>query len=196
MAELEGRVSVREKRKQEILQRRAWNTDNICRTKEEKSLINRPDSKPLEAEDLPDPESEDAAMAVSTGSLPENESPPVPAAKASVPKLPPTAPQETTGQANKPSSASQGSSSEARERFAAISYNDFAIKHEELLEQYSEVTSPGYSHSSGNCYCRFVRWMIRRTSYSGTVTSCCTSTPRPTCCSAVSRMSSTASMSE
>ena len=139
--ELEGRIAAREKRKNEILQRRAWNIDNICKTKEEKSLINKPESKPLEADDAPD---FDAAYVVDDAAVetqPGNGSPSVPAAKAAIPKPVPSAPAQSTAQSDvsKPMPMVQGPSVEARERFAAISYNDFAIKHEDLLEQYSEV---------------------------------------------------------
>ena len=195
--ELEGRIAAREKRKKEIQQRRAWNIDNICRTKEEKSLINRPDSKPLEADEAPDLEAADDVDETATEALSDQGSPSVPAAKAAVPKSQAAVSREATAQSEAAKPVPVGPSTEARERFAAISYNDFAIRHEDLLEQYSEVTPHSVlstvHHFNVN---RSELSTTPRTFCSNTATSCCTSTPRHTCCSAAWRTSSTASTSE
>lgn len=142
--ELNGRIAVREKRKTEIMQRRAWNIDNICKTKDEKSVVNTATSKSLAAEDLDDDDDEDdepadtPEEATTTMQKPPTTAPtptptPSPAKPSAVITKPSPAVASTAVATAAPASESR------RERFAAINYNDFALRHEALLEQYSEI---------------------------------------------------------
>ena len=154
--ELERLVAQRNKRIEEINERRKWNIDNICQTKEEKTIVNEMVTTSLRADDFkptgeteksfPDltdkvvtPTSSTAAAAATTADTP----PPVPSVgsthksgtsstNTSVVKSGPVEIPAVSGTASVTGSAS-------RERFAVISYNDFVLKHEMILEEYSEI---------------------------------------------------------
>ena len=50
--ELEAHIALRNKRIDEINERRSWNADNICQTKEEKTIVNAQISSSLRAVDF------------------------------------------------------------------------------------------------------------------------------------------------
>eukprot|EP01032_Pedospumella_encystans_P034857 gene34857-39414_t len=55
--ELENQIETRNKRIAEIKERRSWNIDNICVTKEEKTIVNSPHTRSLNADvSLVDPD--------------------------------------------------------------------------------------------------------------------------------------------
>ena len=129
----------------EIREKRKWNIDNICTVKEEKTIVNTTQSKSLAAKDIPLPPSAEVA------------SPPTPDLVQEVSKsisLNPAPPQIATGKSdtastgnlpttiiptNRIAKGSEPSASIIRERMAIMTYNDFVLKHEQLLESYSEI---------------------------------------------------------
>ena len=165
--ELERLVAQRNKRIEEINERRKWNIDNICQTKEEKTIVNEMITTSLRADDFkPTGETEktfpdladkagtstssSAAAATTTADTP----PPVPSAAGSTNKSGTTSSisKSTTdtktattstlksGPEEMPVSGTTSmTGSASRERFAVISYNDFVLKHEMILEEYSEI---------------------------------------------------------
>jgi cell division cycle protein 37 len=145
--ELQGRIVVREKRKNEIKERRMWNIDNICQTKEEKSMLNANQATSLSADDFntdssTDPSSSSAEESSRVDSVTEvkvtNESKPG-GVTTSLPL--PVKKQDGQVLPMRPAAAGGGGDPVKRERFAAINYNDYAIKHEQLLERFSEIFS-------------------------------------------------------
>lgn len=159
MKELEKLIETRRKRTLEIQERRKWNIDNICRVKDEKTIINTSaTTKSLEAEinlnDISDSEDE-ATPATTTTSSPATSSPATSA--------PTSTPSSASSSASSSSASSSSSSSSAsvpasvpassssvvgpavskttlkKEKAAILSYNDYVIKHEKILETYSEI---------------------------------------------------------
>lgn len=146
--ELEGHILQRSKRLQEINEKRSWTIDNICKTAEEKTIVNKKTSKSLTAE-VPLGE-------VAKSDVKGNENvtePPTTVfasteATAASAAQPPTKPATTatTKPVDKPvvvTSVVKGCEPAApvnRDRLAVISYNDYVIEHEQLLETYSEIS--------------------------------------------------------
>jgi cell division cycle protein 37 len=170
--ELEGQIEKRNKRNEDIAERRKWNIDNICTTSAEKSVVNAHAAKSLKAEDF---EPTGKTEAIEAAAEAEKEKEKAKAAKAAVAAPSSgttqtvfTTAESTADKAKAASTSSQGktdaevkkekgassttavvgpsepmptnnSGSKEREKFAVISYNDFAIAHEALLERYSEI---------------------------------------------------------
>lgn len=166
LKELETRIQVREKRKKEIMERRDWNIDNICKVKEEKSVVNKASSTSLAADSyVPSTSTSSTVLGEETSSLPE--AVPMPLKDTtSTPSIATKPAAATTSSSTSKTSASTSSSTATmpssprtvstaptlpapaaaehqpeRERFSAINYNDFALKHEAILERYSELQS-------------------------------------------------------
>lgn len=135
LQELNEHISQRNERIQSINERRKWNIDNICTVKDEKTLVSSTDSASLSASDFK-PSGATAAMiktdnSKSTSSASEpmkSQSSSMATKTSSTATISPVA---TTGPAR--------SDSPSRERFAVISYNDYAIMHENVLETYSDI---------------------------------------------------------
>lgn len=146
--ELKNSIAQRTERIVEIQEKRKWNIDNICKVKEEKTIVNSTQSKSLAAKDIPLPPSEEVTVQPpKTESVPEiakNISPnPVVISQSSAGKGDKVAPinisPTNTSTATRLSKGSEPSASIIRERMAIMTYNDFVIKHEQLLETYSEI---------------------------------------------------------
>jgi Cdc37 Hsp90 binding domain/Cdc37 N terminal kinase binding/Cdc37 C terminal domain len=171
--ELERLIQGRNKRIEEIQERRKWNIDNICKVSEEKTVVNSANTaKSLRAEDfkpvgLTEKAFPDVAKVAKTAeeSLNLSDTPNAPVAKpaadsSSSASKPPAAPvtKAATATATAAATSTASASSSAakipgpkqeekvpvtgsgnRERFAVISYNDFVIMHEAILEEYSEI---------------------------------------------------------
>lgn len=147
--ELEAQISTRNKRIDEIKERRSWNIDNICKVKEEKTVVNDPNTKSLTAdistvdasrlaalERNDDNDTETAVPAVVSSTTRVASNSPAPSSAAAKPAAK-TTPAPTAVTASKGAEPAAGLK---RERLAVISYNDYVIKHEQLLETYSEIS--------------------------------------------------------
>ena len=143
--ELEEHIATRNKRIEEIKERRSWNIDNICKIKEEKTVVNDANIKPLTADiSMVDPAREEAmhktnntkdttATTSETVFTKSTSS----AAASSTPNTTTTTTTTTTSVVEKGAEPAAGMK---RERLAVISYNDYVMKHERLLEDYSEIS--------------------------------------------------------
>mmetsp|Transcript_80611 Transcript_80611/g.158212 ORF Transcript_80611/g.158212 Transcript_80611/m.158212 type:complete len:461 (+) Transcript_80611:76-1458(+) len=139
--ELEGQIKARNDRIAEINERRSWNIDNICKVKEEKTVVNDANIKSLNADvSLVDPAREEALHDNSNETT---------ASTAAADTTPETVFKSSSGgnkstvtkTASAPAAAVKGAEPIAkRERLAVISYNDYVMKHERLLEEYSEIS--------------------------------------------------------
>lgn len=165
--ELERAIIQRNKRIEEINERRKWNIDNICRTSEEKTIVNEVTTTSLRADDFKPTGATETAMLEEekkSASAPSSSQTVLTKTEATAAAAVPgaTKPQSTAtkstldttasssgssasstsavGPAEKP--VTQGpavSGSASRERFAVVSYNDFVLTHETILENYSEI---------------------------------------------------------
>lgn len=152
--ELEQQVKDRKKRILDINERRSWNIDNICKIKEEKTVVNQlqntslhadiskvDPSKLLDNDDNNEVEDNNNNKD-SMKDVRNNTNLPLP------PKT--TATSITTATNNKVVSAkdttveiprgAEPAASMKRERLAVISYNDYVIGQEALLEKFSEIS--------------------------------------------------------
>lgn len=132
--EIKQAIDQRVKRIQEIRERRKWNIDNICKVKEEKTIVNSAETKPLKPVIPDNDEAEDEPIATekvetvfktpdALGAKPAivaNPSEPQPAAKSKAKGAEPAA-------------------HFAREKLKVMNYNDYVISHENILETYSEI---------------------------------------------------------
>ena len=108
---------------------RKWNIDNICKVAEERSEFNNNQASSLKAEDYqPTGKTESIAPAAAVAAPAAASSSAKPAAKA-----PTTAAKPGT------STVSVATASPSKERISAMSYNDFAIEYEHILETYSVI---------------------------------------------------------
>jgi len=140
--ELKHAIRERLDRIEEIREKRKWNIDNICKTKEEKTIVNSAQSTSLAAKDIPIPP---------TNGSDQNIKPP--AATTEVKSITPTSKPETNISKKTssltsvaapiaPQALSKGSEPSAafsRERLAVMTYNDYVLEHERILETYSEI---------------------------------------------------------
>jgi len=149
--ELEGQIATRNTRVAEIKERRSWNIDNICVTKEEKTIVNSPHTKSLSADvslvdtdrlkDFePKAETETAAApAPTTVFTKTTPAAPVDAASSALSAAAKNAPKPGAATTTAIAKGAEPAAGIQRERLAVISYNDYVIKHEMLLEKYSEI---------------------------------------------------------
>lgn len=141
--ELKASIAKRLVRIEEINEKRKWNIDNICKVKEEKTIVNKIESKSLAAKDIPPPPSSDDSIAIS----PIQEPAATPVIINNPPAATPVKPSTTTATATTAAKAPvqkvpkgiEPSASIARERMSIMTYNDFVLKHENILETYSEI---------------------------------------------------------
>ena len=148
--ELEKHVASRNKRIEEINERRSWNADNICQTKEEKTIVNAQGSTSLRADDFVPTGATDkafprtaAAVAASIESTEKGKSTSSIAAVSSS-STSALSTSTTKGAVAGPSESISGLSknvtgSESRDHRAIVSYNDFVLSHEIVLEEYSDI---------------------------------------------------------
>lgn len=141
LKELQDKISKRNKRILEIKERRLWNIDNICKTAEEKSdVTSKTSSTSLKAEDFVPTGETAAALAQSEDNkFKKNEVSENPKSKI-VESSKPSSTVVPTKNVNGPSEGPTNTkSSNVREKFAVLSYNDYVLKHEATLEKYSEI---------------------------------------------------------
>lgn len=155
--ELEAAVNARNRRIKEIQVRRSWSSDKICEVKEERTIVNDHSAASLKAEDFVPTGRTEAAMAAAqaeksaasqvaaASSATESDATVAPAPS---PAVAPTAtPAPAPAAKAKAKAATVGpspepeatSSTKGREKFAVISYNDYCLSHEDLLERYSVI---------------------------------------------------------
>ncbi len=154
--EIELYIEQRTKRIYEINERRKWNIDNICKTKEEKTVVNTLKNTSLHADitnidptkmKMYEDKDNDKSLNTTTTTTTDVSS----SANVNVfTKSNNTA--SVTASSSSSSSSPVSSSSSAitsrgsepgeyirRERLAVISYNDYVIGQEQVLESYSEI---------------------------------------------------------
>ena len=153
--ELEAAITGRLAKISEYMDRRAWNTDNICKISEEKTVVSATKSASLRADDFTPTGKTEAAMKKSE---PQKEiSPTSVASKPSSDKAASSDTKSSPSLPTPPAAATMSSSVEvsppparigptpesgkatSREKFAIISYNDYVLAQEDLLEKYSEI---------------------------------------------------------
>lgn len=129
--EISKAIEVRNKYILDVKERRKWNIDNICKVKEEKTVIGSSTTQSLKADDFkPTGQTESLTQQKKTKKkeytteiLNEKEG------------------NETVGKAEvKNVEVGPRSLSPNREKFAVISYNDFVLLHENTLEYYSVIS--------------------------------------------------------
>ena len=144
----------------DINTRRAWNAENICQIKEEKTIVNKKEAASLKAEDYVVPEgtvATNSSASSSRGSGNSNSETQKPheevlVANEEVKSTGLKTSTSTTTSKPKPSTTTISKevtkpvgpvTSTASEdvNFSIISYNDFATKYEDILEKYSEIDS-------------------------------------------------------
>ena len=138
---------------------RSWSMEEICKTKEEKSFVNKLESKSLKAEDYTPSGVTASALKSSAAASSSTLLPPSPpdtdstegagpVSKASALSNQPIKGATPTPQApvsSAVSAAAIGPKAPAvsvdKDRLAVMSYNDFAVENESILERYSEIAS-------------------------------------------------------
>lgn len=140
IAEVEAEVGKRNTRVEEINERRAWNIDNICKTTEEKTLVSKSTATSLKADDFEPTGLTEQVMSENRASAQEAAAP---AAKAKSDVSSSSSAPAATSAAVKPAPSTAFAPAQqptpASDRKAALSYNDYVIQHEALLEQFSEI---------------------------------------------------------
>ncbi len=131
-AELKSNTAMRMQRVDEIKERRKWNIDNICTTTEEKTIVNKKEPAPsLKADDF-------KPTGMTAKAMEENkaEKAAKDASNAKVAAAPAAVAAKPTAVATK---APIKGPKENSEKDAVLSYNDYVLQHEALLEEYSEI---------------------------------------------------------
>ena len=161
--ELKENIAMRNKRVRDINERRNWNIDNICKIKDEKTVVNSAQIASLKAEDFQPTGETEAVFAskkaesdtkVAAASTSTNDTTPAKGndttttttAATAKPSSTSTSPSTTTT-TNKPTAVTKPaataptaqSESKKRENFSVMSYNDYVLKHELLLEEFSTI---------------------------------------------------------
>lgn len=132
--ELQNQIKQRNNRVEDIRERRKWNIDNICKVKDEKTIVNEIKSKSLKSEE-PLVDEDGNVLTPVTSAIP-TAAPPL---ASGTPKPVPTSSSSTPTAAAPAPKGIEPAATIKRERMAVISYNDFGIKHEKILETYSEI---------------------------------------------------------
>lgn len=144
LEELSAQVEARKKKIAEIQERRSWNIDNICHVAEEKTVVNSAEITSLKAKDFVPTGQTEAAMKKSDtapsssddidedkkekgGDLSVTSA--LKSSSLDAPPIPSPAPTAPTVKRD------------PDETRSALSYNDYVLKHEDILEYYSEISS-------------------------------------------------------
>jgi cell division cycle protein 37 len=125
--EIEKAISGRNKYISDVQERRKWNIDNICKVSEEKTIIGNTVTSSLRASDFKPTGATEKLHNLSDSDNREAIVENMPVHAAVMHSVPSTSyPLPSTVDI-------------VREKFAVISYNDFVLAHEDLLETYSEI---------------------------------------------------------
>lgn len=154
--ELGNEIKKRNKRIAEINERRAWNIDNICKITDEKTVVNAASAPSLKASDF-QPTGHTEALHFkddnkTTTTAPSTSTTSTTAAATAAVGSSAKAAGSTNGSTKSSSAAAPSSKpvagpptapsdSTVRGKFAVISYNDYAVAHEAVLESYSDIRS-------------------------------------------------------
>ena len=152
LLEIEGTISTRNAYIHQVNERRKWNIDNICKVTEEKTVLNKTLSNSLKAADFK-PTGQTESLSANHSSPEEVILPPQPPvtttatptttkAATSIPTAPTSKKVENKKETVTKPQNSVGpirSDSPSRERLTVISYNDFVLSNEVVLENYSEI---------------------------------------------------------
>ena len=135
-AEIQGHLDMMKKRVDEITERRKWNIDNICKVKEERTMVSSADTKAsLKGDDFAPTgiteatieknktEKQKSAKVDKTATSTSTEKPVASKAPATAPKPTPVGPKVD----------------QVKEKNSILSYNDYVLTHEAILEEYSEI---------------------------------------------------------
>lgn len=199
LVELTASVALRNKKIADIKERRSWNIDNICHVAEEKSFVNSAEISSLKAKDFAPTGQTEAAMhhnkeqkkkseegknqssSTSTSSVVSS----LKSSSLEAPPLPGAAPEQQQ-------TVATVSRHDPAEKRSAISYNDYVLQHEDLLEQYSELPtlerSRDFLVKQGGVSRAVCEGILRSNELAVLCCvlilcrSCCTSTRSPTCC--------------
>jgi cell division cycle protein 37 len=145
LADLKKQVDERNKKIAAIKERRSWNIDNICQVKEEKTFVNSANISSLKATDFAPTGQTEAAMEKNKSA---KESVQSSTSKSSTSKSSEVTTKDTTASSSKadsapplptPSIVPTVPRHDPAEKKSAISYNDYVLKHEDMLEFYSEI---------------------------------------------------------
>ena len=142
-AELEKGIAKRKERVAQIEERRSWNMENICKIKEEKTIVNSIEVKSLAAVDFaPTGETEmrlelNKAEAMAEGYGTEKVVTKAPSSNSPAPSLSTFSTSATAAPTPSAGPLEAHEVPGARENFSVMSYNDFVLKHERILEEYS-----------------------------------------------------------
>jgi len=151
MDEINANIAKRNKLIKTFTDKRSWNIDNICKVKDEKSIVNKMESASLKAEDYAPTGQTEAMMnkeksgvesattTISTSTSSKAiETGNGKSASSSTSSKPPTSTAPNSSKAE-PTGPIGPVSNVSSEKLSMMSYNDFAYEHEELLETYSEI---------------------------------------------------------
>jgi hypothetical protein len=157
LRDLTGQIAARNKKIAEIQERRSWNIDNICHVADEKTIVNSAEISSLKAKDFAPTGQTEAAMhknkntaeaeteeegekqkqkAEKLKEAPASSSSSVTSALQSSSLSAPALPAPSTSSTSTVATVSRSDPAEKR---SAISYNDYVLQHEDLLETYSEL---------------------------------------------------------
>ena len=151
--ELDGLVNTRNKRISDIKKKRAWNIDNICKVSEEKTIVNKSEAQSLKASEFAPTgitESNFAEAELSKTNKKEpvksdtnSKSDDTTVKKASDNTATTTTTKTTTTATTSSNSTVTKSKSTTKaankERLQVLSYNDYVLTYESILENYSEI---------------------------------------------------------
>ena len=142
-AELKGNTALRLKRVDEIKERRKWNIDNICVTSEERTIVSNKQVASLKADDFVPTGATAAAMAENEQQKKQKEArTAAAAAQGAAVKAASTSASATAAPVAASTAVAKkiaAGPTEKNEKTAVLSYNDYVLQHEDLLEAYSEM---------------------------------------------------------
>lgn len=129
--ELETNIKNRNKYIYDIQEKRKWNIDNICKVKEEKTVVSKNESQSLRAEDfVPTGVTEKVVKGSNVETVSKNRT---------IAQRGDTTEEEVV-QTERFGLLGPTPEKGERERFAVIAYNDYVLLHESVLEDYSEIS--------------------------------------------------------
>ncbi len=148
-AEIQGHLDMMANRVNDITERRKWNIDNICKVKDERTMISSADTKKsLKGDDFAPTGITEATIAKnkSEKEKDENEKPSKSSAetKADTSKPDAASAAVNTTTSSKPAAAPAHAAvgpqvDQVKEKKSILSYNDYVLTHEDILETYSEI---------------------------------------------------------
>lgn len=154
--EINMNIAKRDKIIESYMKKRSWNIDNICKVKDEKSIVNKMESTSLKADDYA-PTGHTEAMwnkdkeatsstnsnGTSTTSAPAQTASAASGSSTAIKPAAAGASSTSTSNTLKPTPQPVGPigpvSNVAPEKLSMMSYNDFAYAHEEIMEAFSEL---------------------------------------------------------